>query len=106
MKTADLPAFVDTVRDLSSENDYAALMARFGFVVPTHVFGLTVTPCMPRIDVGYPSKRRYSTLTDSKMLIHSASEIWPLCSPVEDGVFPLLYVPAVRNPEQPKISLL
>ena len=29
VKTAHLPAFVDTVRDLSSENDYSALMARF-----------------------------------------------------------------------------
>ena len=30
VKTAHLPAFVDTVRDLSSESDYSALMARFG----------------------------------------------------------------------------
>ena len=30
VKTADLPVFVDTVRDLSSESDYSALMARFG----------------------------------------------------------------------------
>jgi hypothetical protein len=29
VKTAHLPAFVDTVRDLRSENDYSALMARF-----------------------------------------------------------------------------
>ncbi len=29
VKTEHLAAFVDTVRDLSSENDYSALMARF-----------------------------------------------------------------------------
>ena len=29
VKTAHLPAFVDMVRDLSSENDYSELMARF-----------------------------------------------------------------------------